>query len=152
MPLRDFLSLSGLFLVFLSLYFYPSQGAETEREDDPESVSVSCSVIDRNSASFCISLYLFLFQGAETVSEDDPSNLDFRFYRLFESEPDSPRHRSADPVPQVKEQPGTTRPDKYGRVFLVPCEKGDLSSVRYCIYEYTGHVIFYKVPETHGHI
>ena len=41
----------------------------------------------------------------------------------------------------------TTREDKHGRVFLVPCK-----SERYCIVANTGQAMFYKVPETHGHV
>ena len=40
-----------------------------------------------------------------------------------------------------------TRPDKYGRLFLIPCDltKGTILAS-------TAKVILYMVPETHGHV
>ena len=45
----------------------------------------------------------------------------------------------------------TTRPDKHGRVPLVPCEKEALP-VYATVHMYTGKVTFYKVLETHGYV
>ena len=52
-----------------------------------------------DSIHFKVLNQLFLIQAGENVSEDDPSNLDFRFYRIFEPAYESPKLKENKPHP-----------------------------------------------------